>query len=323
MQPLTATLSKKTVKQRFNSRPQIPDQEKIAEIFLSHYPAPEKTKFGLYKTPIGIEVELENIVNALSIYPHLWTVTEDGSLRNAGLEFVSVPVLGKNIDYALAELREVLKGNNPQATHRCSTHVHVNVSDLDVSQLRYLVATYAIFEEFLFSFVDPIRKHNPFCFPLTSTEYLMLDDLPPPACLKYCALNLGHLGDYGTLEFRHMHGLRDFDQLEKWVQMIQKLVNRVKLVNLSELHEKIWTLNTTSDYASFCERIFYPINPFKTGHKEMMEDGVTWAKMFLHSEEDVLKRIKQTPKAERNKQVDPRVAPFREMFDDLRIIQQG
>ena len=274
----------RTVKQHYGSKPQIPPQQELLEIAETLKLLPEKTKFGIYKTPVGIEVELENLRD-LSNAP-FWNVVADHSLRNNGAEFVSVPVSGKNIDAALASLRNILEKNMGYETSvRCSTHVHINVSDLDRGQLHMLIALYACFEKLLFSLHDERRIHNPYCYPLTYLRNInTITARNNLEYMKYCALNTGHLSDYGTVEFRHMEGLESVEKLERWIQIIQKLVQYVKLNDIQYVYSRIMDLNTSSEYASFAEQVLYPVNPFRgiTNLQEEMESGVTWAKLFLH-----------------------------------------
>lgn len=277
-------LSKQTVKQRFKCKPSIPNQEGLTNAWLLTGTKPENTKFGLYPTPIGIEVELENI-NVSKLYPSVfWTFTQDGSLRNGGIEFVSVPVGGNNIDYALLDLKNLLAKQDFLVSIRCSTHVHINVSDLDISVLKFLITTYACLENLFFSYVDPDRFNNPFCFPLTrstASSYRDIENIL--GSMKYCAFNLDHLRDYGTVEFRHMEGMSSIDKLERHIQLIQKLLQFVKTTNLQNLYNQIMMLNTSSDYHLFVTQIFSPIEGlFKNLNlQKEMEDGVTWAKLFL------------------------------------------
>ena len=59
--------------------------------------------FNLYPAPLtGIEVEVEN-VNASETPPpgHSWRVESDGSLRNMGMEYISLPTKPEHIESAI------------------------------------------------------------------------------------------------------------------------------------------------------------------------------------------------------------------------------
>lgn len=44
---------------------------------------------------------------------------------------------------------------------------------------------------------------------------------------RFCALNIGSLRKYGTIEFRQHHGTFDFDRVAAWIRFGQKFVERV------------------------------------------------------------------------------------------------
>lgn len=279
------TLSKTTVKNRFRSKPAIPDQGALLEGCKSRYGELTDTKFGLYTVPMGIEVELEN---SNGEFPplYIWTTKPDGSLRNGGVEFVSCPVSGRNIDYAIHELDKILSAHKYVASHRCSTHVHINISQLDMTQLHYFVAVYAVVEKLLFEISDMSRYSNPYCYPLIYTSLNKSQDFQGViGRMKYCALNLNHVVDFGTAEFRHMCGITKADNgLVRWLQCIQKLVHFVVNNHLENIHHQIYGLNTVSNYGVFLDQIFNPIHRELFGNlnlQKYMEDGATWAKLYL------------------------------------------
>lgn len=185
-----------------------------------------KTYFSKYLNPIGIEVEAENIntVAAKRLMPKFpfWTVTSDGSLKISGAEFISTPLSGQQIDYALNDLEEILAGSSEEIlwSHRTSIHVHLNCSTLKVSQIDAIIALYALFEDVYFSMVAPHRKGNSYCFPITDVAP---DQTIVSKGVKYCALNTSTLYKYCTMEFRAMHGNNNMQLLRRWIQMCVKL----------------------------------------------------------------------------------------------------
>ena len=114
------------------------------------------------KTLVGIELELENISlgdweyyydtnkkNALDLMKY-WKIVQDGSLRN-GIEFVTDPLVGNNIIKGLDCLDYLVEYVNPTNNlkismgERTSLHVHLNVLDLTIEQLKNLVIILEIF----------------------------------------------------------------------------------------------------------------------------------------------------------------------------------
>lgn len=179
-----------------------------------------KTFFGGNINPVGIEVEVEAFGGKHSDFIY-WRQHQDGSLRNGGIELISPALSGHNIDYALAELKDHLTRFNPSWSIRTSIHVHVNVTHLKVKNFIALIALYAFFEEVLWTFVDPKRRGNPYCYPITT---LTPDEVTLNAEIKYCAFNPAPAATYGTVEFRHLEGTSDSVKLRRWVQICSKLV---------------------------------------------------------------------------------------------------
>ena len=50
---------------------------------------------------VGIEIEVENMHNSMPPFQAYWAAKADGSLRNAGIELVSVPLQVKQIQLAM------------------------------------------------------------------------------------------------------------------------------------------------------------------------------------------------------------------------------
>lgn len=240
--------------------------------------------FGNYKNTIGIEVEVENC----DIEPKdwlYWGVKPDGSLKVKGAEFVSSPVGGYNIDYALHELRKTFdKQKDLLWSHRTSVHVHVDSRGFKIIDLVALVATYAVFEKLFFSMVAEHRRGNPYCYYLTDIN-------PEDTSLgnpetKYCALNVGNcLLEYNTIEFRHMQGTQDFKALRRWIQLVVKLHHYIKTNDSEEILLKVTQLNSSSLYVEFLNEVFNTSAKHFIGYdfQKQMEEGVLWAKMYLLS----------------------------------------
>jgi hypothetical protein len=243
-----------------------------------------KTFFSAYKVPIGIEIEVEGFKVGAWPKTIYWRLETDGSLRNNGREIISVPVAGKNIDFALAELEKAMEGQHPAWSHRCSVHVHINVRNWTFEEARALVAAYAVFENLFFSLVPEDRKANGFAYPLTdiSPEEVRLGSVDG----KYCALNIGTgVRNYGTYEFRQHHGTANRTTLRRWIQLIVKLHNYVRKEGYQKITQLISTLNTTSEYHQLLREVFgqtAAVFPPVVLQKSM-EDGVLWAKVYLGS----------------------------------------
>lgn len=212
---------------------------------------------------VGVEVELENIQYAhatndkpeiidlerfhadrgirdkLPGFKGLWKIVHDGSLRT-GEEFVfNGPLVGANITKALKVFQDfvdVYSFNNKsiQVSKRCSVHVHLDVRDMNEEELVNFILIYILVERLLFIYINPERKKNNYCKPLTDSAFkhiiAELKDRPGDidmllwtirhSCDKYSALNILPVIKYGSAEFRHHHGTIDILSLKNWINII-------------------------------------------------------------------------------------------------------
>lgn len=193
------------------------------------------------ETPaFGVECEIESIKEIYGQLSAMWRITEDGSLRNYGHEFISKPLADDLARGAFRELHSKLVYRNPQEafSERTSIHVHMNVQSMTEEQVRTLLLIYALFEPVFFDMVDDSRKHNIHCVPLTDTYLPSLYKHPLNALLsrwhKYTALNLIPVSHQGTVEFRHMHGHNSPSLFDEWLHI---------LGNLDRLSRQVGTLS--------------------------------------------------------------------------------
>lgn len=238
---------------------------------------------------LGIEIEVENISYppALSYY---WHADKDGSLRNCGVEFISIPMRAKQIEPALNYLAsKIVQDNEPSFSNRTSVHVHMNVRDFSWEQVRSLVVLYAIFEKHFFHLVGTRRENSIFCVPLYKTEQLKALNLLDcnPKWHKYNALNLACIaGDedvkgYGTIEFRHLYGTLDPKVIINWVNNICCLRRFAMVTPYEEILAKLKTLNTTSEYIGLYQQVFGEYADLRTMYKQDFEECITLTKAAL------------------------------------------
>lgn len=210
----------------------------------------------------GIEVEVERVRipdNAILN----WNITEDGSLRDHGYEFVSKPT---HAEYIPAILHKLFNSLRPGYTFspRCSTHIHMNVRDINIGSLYNLVLVYQLFERALFKWVGHNRDKNIFCVPLYECELpniirSMFEENPVTYVSmwsKYTAMNLLPITNYGTVEFRHLEGTNDIRRILSWVNMLSSMKRYAQRNNLETIRQNIFELNTTSHYLQMTEEVF-------------------------------------------------------------------
>lgn len=225
----------------------------------------------IQKTAIlGIELEIENLyLDEISSQNNdlYWNIVEDGSLRNYGKEFCSIPLRAKQIPYAIECLIKYLRDFSPEYTFtsRCSTHIHLNIRDFTEERLFIFLLLYCLFEKHFFKIAGTKRESSIFCVPLYKTNKLNItirQDRYWRSWNKYLALNLCPIegGDgskrLGTIEFRHLYGTLNPTILYNWINNILHLRKASLNWEKNTLLTLIQSLNTTSEYYNLYKQIF-------------------------------------------------------------------
>ena len=141
----------------------------------------------------------------------------------------------------------------------------MGVSYLTIEQLITLVSAYIAAEKLFFNLsgADAFRHNNSYCFPIVGSgatcDILTRGSICSTESLKkykYCALNVYHLRDYGTLEFRHHPGTKDIDELRAWMNAIGALHTYASNTPLAVHVKNLQEVSKTKDYPTFIERVF-------------------------------------------------------------------
>jgi len=258
---------------------------------------------------IGLELETENCNTMIAkdytklANTHNFDLATDGSLRGAAYEFISRPMRTDNCLMALGDFFKAMKFDEHNYTDRCSVHVHVNCTDMEMEQISSLALLYTVIEEIMFEYVGAGRDTNIYCIPWNQCrQHLDLINkflADPSSSLKrwnkYTALNLLPLANIGTVEFRQMHGTADMKKLSLWINLIGSLFKWAKTYELKTLITELKSLNSTSQYEAFFTKIVSGLLPYNEIYREKLEEGVILAKFSLTSMER--KRNKPSAKA--------------------------
>lgn len=252
------------------------------------YDLPNPFPFITHKSYIGIEVEVENIRKWFDYNREIWNIKEDGSLRNNGREFVSVPIRGSGIQYAIENLFTTLPAE-VDFSERTSIHVHFNVRAKTVEELFNIVVLYIVFEKLLYNFAGAHRYGNIFCVPLQETRLPtvlsnFLQSMEPRVLVqgwsKYSGLNLLPVNRFGTIEYRHMMGHRNAVKLMQWINIIFRMHRYAQRITFMELYNQIKVLNSDSLYGAFLMSVFDEDAQLLMGRdlQQEMENGVSTVK---------------------------------------------
>lgn len=248
----------------------------------STIPVAEPTKL------LGIEVEVERTQGFQTDLMPFWIWTDDGSLRNNGSEYKSIPIKARYVEMALNFLFNWLP---PEAefSGRTSIHVHLNVRNMTSAQLNRMLMLYCVFEKSIYRWIGPEREKSIFCVPLYDTDFGYFLRMATKTgytsfkWTKYTGVNLLPISHFGTVEFRHLYGTRDVAVIMKWINILLSLYKAAMKYETQELEECIHQLNTNSEYTAFVNTIFGlhggPI--FEGPYKKEMSNGISYVKSEL------------------------------------------
>lgn len=190
---------------------------------------------------VGVEVELERAHSLLNKNWEYWSLKGDGSLRDEGIEIVfNRPYQGTDIILALDEMQSNIEGTPVQCTEYCSTHLHMNFLSSTPDEVMNFLCLYLLFEDGLARFCGPNRENNLFCLTVSNAEeqlevYRQMyrnrenNILRPISrrggqrALKYSALNIAALTQYGTIESRLMYGIKEKGVLLRWMNTLMRI----------------------------------------------------------------------------------------------------
>jgi hypothetical protein len=202
---------------------------------------------GRVEGDVGIELEIEGAnlpaQGTLLVEPiaskskGVWVVKQDGSLRG-GLEYVTSGAI------YVSEVREMVSGlfkaynkagSRINNSNRCSTHIHVNVSDLKVNQINSAIALWITFQKCLIEWNGIERVSNHYCLSSRDEEamleawvdYLRNGNRPGRGHrdgVKYTALNIIPIWTQGSLEFRCGGRPDDEDHIVWWAKICNAIV---------------------------------------------------------------------------------------------------
>lgn len=243
---------------------------------------------------VGIELEIEEWDDNHDKECAGFQFTSDGSLRNNGIEAITLPIAIKQVRGLLNHFFGRFEITNGNYSERCSTHVHFNVEPLEWHQLASLCLLYQTVETLLFKFTQGDRENNIFCVPWNqcNQSYNVVANLQAhgPTIFrswqKYSALNLATISEHGTVEFRHLGGTCDVDKIMTWISLLAKMFEYVLAHPYEEIKQSILHMNTISNYREWLEQIFgtYMEHIQYPGYEKDLAKGVIDSKLQIVSE---------------------------------------
>jgi hypothetical protein len=181
------------------------------------------------KGEVGIEIEVEGHGLNIRGTEH-WRVEYDGSLRGEGVEYVlSEPVKRGLVPRVLKEWSKHLKNAEILDTGRAGIHVHINVQELTKKQVVQFITLYLVMEPFLMRWCGDSRSGNLFCLSASDAPDLLRlirSTIQRDSWhrrgneVRYAAVNIASIPQYGSLEFRAMRSTPDIRAIRQWVEIL-------------------------------------------------------------------------------------------------------
>lgn len=199
---------------------------------------------------VGIEVELEDgDIPSAPRSCDLWTVKGDDSLRNGQELVTTMPIWKVNLEECYEQFDQILARarGTPTASWRCSTHVHLDIRDLNLEQLQAMMCAVALTDTILAKLHD--REGSNFCVPYRSWDPVR------QAFQKYTSAGLFRYGDLGTIEFRVFRGVTTSADLRHIVDTVHAY--RV----VAETPERVFAALRTRQYSAVYDVVRDIIQP--------------------------------------------------------------
>lgn len=226
----------------------------------------------------GIEFEAENVPGTFGedtneALAH-WRITEDGSLRNNGAEFVTEPIDLRAAKEAIDEFYLVKEKFGFLSSIRTSMHVHADMRNDTYKELGGVLGAYLLLEPLLFLLCSEEREENIYCIPFYRTctavdhirEILLKHRNLWNQINKYSALNLGSLRTFGTIEFRQAPLWTTAGAAKVWISIIDELVRTGRTYDSDSFIKAL-----SNDGASTAIRLALP-----TMHEVLLDVGYNY-----------------------------------------------
>lgn len=170
-----------------------------------------------------------------------WKLVTDSSVNgfctgvDGGLELVSPILYG---DEGLAELEKVYDVLNiigAKVDRTCGTHVHFDIADLNVNQIKSVYNLTCKYEDVIDMMLPESRRENEYCQGLTNSQLKKINKCTTLSELnevggkeeigRYVKVNFASYIKYGTIEFRQHEGTTEFEKIKAWIVLNYTILN--------------------------------------------------------------------------------------------------
>lgn len=197
----------------------------------------------------GINVSYQGYTHAVM---NSWKLVTDASvtstgtgLSGKGLELVSPPLKASEMESQLKTISKVFKEIGAKVDKSCGIHVHHEIDDLNLDNIKNIYALYTKHQVFINELMPQSRRQKAtsphtfggYCQNLSQAE---LEGVQSAASIeeinnvfdvgyrRYRVINFKSYLKYGTIEFRQHSGSTEFEKIWNWVLITQALVAQAK-----------------------------------------------------------------------------------------------
>ncbi|MFJ1328152.1 amidoligase family protein [Capnocytophaga canimorsus] len=199
--------------------------------------------FGASQNTLKQHLNAQRVNYQFESYNHTtrnhWKFTSDSSIQGANSYEMVSPVLQGN--EGLSQLKSACKSlrlSKAQINKSCGLHVHLEVNDYSVENMKTLVKNFYLLEKQFDKMMPESRRENNnrycagFCRTYGSKENFFskidscttIESIASYLHTRYLKLNLQSYARYGTVEFRHHSGTTMFSKIKSWILICSRLV---------------------------------------------------------------------------------------------------
>lgn len=208
---------------------------------------------GISQQAAAAAINAAGVVAEVQGYNHLtcpfWKVVTDAS---CGLEVVSPILRGEDGIRQIRKVCDSLTEAGAKVNRRCGYHVHLDVSDFELSHFKNLLKLWVKFEDVFDSFQPPSRRSNANTFCQSNLGRFGAIDTPEAqaqSCRRafeaidraqsmeelrnlflsrYHKLNVQAYFRHRTIEIRHHSGTLNADKAANWVLLMMELYDTAR-----------------------------------------------------------------------------------------------
>ena len=235
-------------------------------------------------TYVGVELEFSNVASGDRLF--YWTWHSDGSVRGErpGELVLRAPASPLTFDEAVNEYRDKVM-DKVRINDSCGMHVHIDVCDLTMEELRGVLLFYSVLERTIYKYCGSGRDNNNFCVPLWecwNKVDLFGKSFAVDNNLRYCGLNLAAIRKFGSIEFRMHPGVVSAHKMASWVGLCARIKEYGRTCTVESLYNLLQGSSSRSFLADTLGSSVYVLGLYVT--KEDLMSGVMDGKEIYYSD---------------------------------------